>query len=273
MSTLPENPRLALPELRRSAILKLLEEQGSVSVLDLATTLEVSMMTVRRDLMELEKEGALRRVHGGAVSSRGRTVEPPYSLRAAQASSAKQRIGELAAQLAADGDSLALDIGSTTLEVARNLVGRRNLTILTPSLRIANLFLNQTDTRLIVPGGEVRLGEGSLVGELTRYAMERLFVDRLFLAVGCIDAQVGLSEYNWDDTLVKQAMIRSAKEVILVADATKFGKVAFAHVANFDAIHKFVTDAEPPPALMAQLERAHVQVLIAAHEDKEVEKG
>ena len=92
---------------------------------------------------------------------------------------AKQRIGALAAQLVAEGDSIALDIGSTTIEVAHKLA-KRNLTILTPSLRIAGLFLNQTDARLIVPGGVVRTGEGSLVGELTRYAMERLFVDRLF---------------------------------------------------------------------------------------------
>ena len=207
-----------------------------------------------------------------APSARGRTTEPPYSLRLTHSSTAKQRIGALAADLAAEGDSIALDIGSTTLEVALRLVGKRNLTILTPSLRIAGLFLNQTDARLIVPGGVVRTGEGSLVGELTRYAMERLFVDRLFLAVGCIDAQYGLSEYNWDDALVKQAMIRSAKQVILVADASKFGKVAFAHVAPFAAIHTLVTDQAPGPDILQKLHEAHVQVLVADAEDGEVDE-
>lgn len=254
---------MSLPESRRAFIVRAIDEQGSVTVQELAGSLDVSMMTVRRDLAELEREGVLRRVHGGAVSTRGRTTEPPYSLRLGHAAAAKQRIGALAAALVAEGDSLALDIGSTTLEVARRLVGRRNLTILTPSLRIAGLFLNQREARLIVPGGMVRTGEGSLVGELTRYALERLFVDRLFLAVGCIDAQYGLSEYNWDDALVKQAMIRSAKQVILVADASKFGKVAFAYVAGFAAIHTLVTDQPPPDDILQKLQEAHVQVLIA----------
>lgn len=262
---------MSLPEDRRAYIVHAINEQGAVNVLDLANSLDVSMMTVRRDLAELEKEGVLRRVHGGAVSTRGRSVEPPYSLRLGQATTAKQRIGALAAELVAEGDSVALDIGSTTIEVAQRLLNKRNLTILTPSLRIAGLFLNQPDTRLIVPGGIVRTGEGSLIGELTRYALERLYVDRLFLAVGCIDAEVGLSEYNWDDALVKQAMIRNAKQVILVADATKFGKVAFAHVAPFSAIHVLVTDAPPPPAILEQIHAAHVQLHIAEPEALEID--
>jgi DeoR/GlpR family transcriptional regulator of sugar metabolism len=259
------------PENRRAYIVKIINEQGAVGVLDLATSLDVSTMTVRRDLVELEKEGVLRRVHGGAVSTRGRSVEPPYSMRLGQASTAKQRIGALAAELVAEGDSIALDIGSTTIEVAQRLVGRRNLTILTPSLRIAGLFLNQPDVRVIVPGGIVRTGEGSLIGELTRYALERLFVDRLFLGVGCIDAQYGLSEYNWDDALVKQAMLRSAKQVILVADSSKFDKVAFAHVAPFTAIHTLVTESAPPAGILQKLQEAHVQLLVAEPESYDVE--
>lgn len=257
------------PDDRRAFIVKAINDQGAVTVLELAASLDVSAMTVRRDLVELEKEGVLRRVHGGAVSTRGRTVEPPYSLRLGHASTAKQRIGTLAAELVAEGDSVALDIGSTTIEVAQRLVGKRNLTILTPSLRIAGLFLNQPDARVIVPGGIVRTGEGSLIGELAHYALERLFVDRLFLAVGCIDAQYGLSEYNWDDALVKQAMIRSAKQVILVADSSKFDKVAFAHVAPLTAIHTLVTDTLPPPVILHRLQEAHVQVLVAPAQGSE----
>ena len=93
-----------------------------------------------------------------------------------------------------------------------------------------------------------------------------------FLAVGCIDAEVGLSEYNWDDALVKQAMIRSAKEVILVADATKFGKVAFAHVADFGSIHKLVTDASRRRNLTEKLDQAHVQVLVAEEIAKAIDE-
>lgn len=252
-----------MPDRRRSFILKAVEEKGSVVVIELAEQLNVSMMTIRRDLGELESEGALRRVHGGAVSMRGRSFEPIYPARATFMQAEKERIGQLAATLVADGDSIALDIGTTTLEVARGLLTRRNLTVVTPSLHIANLFLNQPEVRVVVSGGIARPVEGSLSGELARHAFKHLFVDRLFLGVGCLDATHGLTEYNWDDALIKQAMIASAREVVVVADSSKFGKVAFAQVAGFDQVHKMVTDRLPPPAIVEKLESAGVTLLIA----------
>lgn len=254
---------MTLPEIRRSYILQQVENLGSVTVIDLATDLNVSGMTIRRDLMDLEKEGLIQRVHGGAVSTRGRSYEPPYVLRASQSVKAKQYIGALAASLVAEGETIALDIGSTTLEVAKNLVDRHHLTVLTPSIRIATLFINQSDIRLILPGGIVRPGEASLIGDLTRQAFQHLFVDRLFLGVGGIDAHFGLSEYNWDDTLVKQAMIKSAKEIIVVADSSKFGKIAFAHVAPFSSIHKLVTDQLPPEPLLQKLNEYRIKIFLA----------
>lgn len=254
---------MSSPNARRSYILKQIENLGSVTVTDLADDLGVSGMTIRRDLDELEKDGLVQRVHGGVVSARGRSYEPPYALRVTQAVEAKQAIGVLAATLVADGDSIALDIGSTTIELAKNLTERHNLTILTPSLRIANLFINQPDIRLILPGGIARPGEASLSGDLTRKAFQGLFVDRLFLSVGGINAQFGLTGYNWDEALVKQAMIKSAKEVIVVADATKFGKVAFAHITSFSAIHKLVTDQMPPKPILLELNKAGVNISLA----------
>lgn len=254
---------MALQEQRRATILKLIEDRGSVTVVDLAERLAVSMMTIRRDLMDLEKEGSVRRVHGGAVSVRGRSYEPLYTMRAGMMQTEKERIGRAAASMVAEGDSIALDIGTTTLEVARALVGRRNLTVLTPSLHIANLFLNQPEIRVILTGGIMRTVEGSLIGELARHAFRRLHVDRLFLAVACLDASYGLSEYNWDDALIKQAMIESAKEVIVVADSAKFNKVAFAHVADFRQIHKVITDRRPSNEIMEQLNAANVSVILA----------
>jgi DeoR/GlpR family transcriptional regulator of sugar metabolism len=250
-------------ETRRAFILGEIETRGSVSVANLAERLAVSEMTIRRDLTGLKKEGLVRRVHGGAVSARGRGFEPPLLLRINEHIEAKRRIGARAAELVADGDSIALDVGTTSLEVARNLLGRRNLTLITPNLHIANLFLNQVDNRLIVPGGILRPGEASLTGNLTQYAFQQLFIDRLFLGVGGIEAEVGLTEYNWEDALVKQAMIRSAKEVILVADASKFGRVVFAAVAPLDAIHILVTDQFPPPPLATCLKEAGVIVHVA----------
>jgi DeoR family transcriptional regulator, fructose operon transcriptional repressor len=255
------------PEHRRNYILKHIEDRGSATVVDLAEELDVSAMTIRRDLVELEQEGALRRVHGGAVIARGRSYEPLYPMRAGVMQAEKVRIGRLAAELVADGDSIALDIGTTTLEVARHLQGRRNLTILTPSLHIANLFMGQPDIRLIVAGGIVRPEEGSLIGDLARHAFQHLYVDRLFLGVACLDAAYGLSEYNWDDALVKRAMIASAKEIVVVADSQKFGKVALVHVADFSQVQKLVTDRAPPTPVLAKLQNAGVSLLVACERD------
>jgi DeoR family transcriptional regulator, fructose operon transcriptional repressor len=254
-------------ENRVTIILKEIENRGSVSVVDLAQRLGVSVMTIRRDLVDLEKEGLVHRVHGGAVSARGRSYEPSFLHRESEYRSAKVIIGQLAADLIADGDSVALDIGTTTLELARNLVGRHNLTVITPSLHIANVLANQPDIRLILPGGIVRQGELSLIGELTRQSVGGLFVDRLFLGVGAVDSHAGLTEYNWDDVLVKQAMIRNAKEVILLADTSKFEKVAFARVAPLSAVHMLVTNQMPPPALYDALKNEKVVIHLPDEND------
>jgi DeoR family transcriptional regulator, fructose operon transcriptional repressor len=255
---------------RHTFIIKEIEDRGSVSVVDLAGRLSVSEMTIRRDLTDLEKEGIVRRVHGGAVSARGRSYEPPLLLRSMENQGAKARIGETAASLIADGDSIALDIGSTTLELARHLVGRRNLTVLTSSLHVANLLLGQPDIRLILSGGIIRPGESSLVGDLAQYAYKNLFVDRLFLGVGAVDQQAGLTEYNWDDALVKQAMIRSAKEVILVADSSKFNRVAFASVAPLSVVHQIVTDEGLEAGQRTELSRMGIVVHIAGQTESVV---
>lgn len=254
-------------ENRRTIILKEIEDHGSVGVVDLASRLGVSEMTVRRDLADLEKEGVIRRIHGGAVSARGRSYEPPLILRETENQDAKRKIGKLAASLIADGDSIALDTGSTTLEIAQNLVGRRNLTVVTSSLHIANILYSQPDIRLILSGGIVRLGEASLIGDLAKYTYQNLYVDRLFLGVGAIDARSGLTEYNWDDALVKQAMIGSAKEVILVADVSKFNRVAFARVGPLNAIHQIVTDHRPSRELLEAFNRLSIFIHVAEEED------
>lgn len=249
---------------RRSQILQELAEAGSVTVVDLAERFSVSPMTIRRDLLELERASLVRRVHGGAVAGRGRSYEPPYLLRTSENAETKRRIGALAASLIAEGDSVAIDTGSTCLEVARRLRGRRNLTILTPGFRIAEALLDEPEIRLILTGGILRPGEGSLIGDLARHAFQELSVDRLVLAVGGVDATFGLSEYNWDDVGVKQAMIRSAKEVILVTDSGKFGQIAFARVAGLEAVTTLVTDLEPTGPLHAALKDAGVKTIVAS---------
>jgi DeoR/GlpR family transcriptional regulator of sugar metabolism len=247
---------------RLQAILDLLGSHGSVSVGDLSERLHVTPMTVRRDLAALERKGLLRRVRGGAVSAQGRSYEPPLLTRARNNPEAKRRIGAAAAELVRDGDSIAIDVGTTALEVARHLVGRHNLTVITPSVHVAGLLAEQPTIRVILTGGILRPGEFSLVGDLAERAFKDFFVDKLFLGIGGVDFAAGLSEFNLEDAQVKRAMIASAKEVIVVADCSKFARVAFAAVADLAAVRHVVTDSGVPGEVVAGLESRGIVVRV-----------
>lgn len=250
-------------EERQQIVLDLLNSQGSITVADLVTRCSVSEMTVRRDLDALEGKGLLRRVHGGAVSARGRSYEPPYVRRSIENWAEKERIGQVAAGLINNGDSITLDVGTTTLEVARHLAGEQDLTIITPSFHIVNLLAEQPGIRLILTGGILRPGELSLVGDLAERAFQDFFVDKLFLGIGGIDFEAGLTEFNLEDALVKKAMLRSAKEIIVVADASKFRQVAFAAVAPLNVVSRIVTDNSLEPSILAHLQERNIEVILA----------
>jgi DeoR/GlpR family transcriptional regulator of sugar metabolism len=220
-------------------------------------------MTIRRDLGLLERQGLVKRVHGGGISARGRSYEPTLQFRNTEHSLEKQRIARAASDLVKEGDFIALDVGSTTYELARRLVDRQNLTVITPSLPIANLLTNRPGLRLIVPGGIVRPGETSMIGELSHRAFEIFHVDRLFLGVGGIDSQAGLTEYNWDDTLVKHAMLKTAKQVIALIDSSKFERIATVKIASLESLDVLVADQEPPMRLAEALRDVDVEVVVA----------
>jgi DeoR/GlpR family transcriptional regulator of sugar metabolism len=154
--------------------------------------------------------------------------------------------------------------------VALNLKEIHNITLITPSIPIAELFYDRADVRLIVPGGIVRPTEKSMVGEFARRNLEQLFVDRLFLGAGAIDCEAGITEYNIDDALIKQTMIRKAKEVVLVADSSKFQKVTFAFVSPLNDLDHLITDAEPPPELMRCLKAGGVTVHVVKSLDIQI---
>ncbi len=248
------------PDTRQKIILEDIYAHGFVKVIDVAARLSVSEMTVRRDLDELEKVGLIHRVHGGAISARGRSYEPPLAIRANENVEVKQRLGRYAAEMVAEGNSISLDIGSTIRAIAENLRELGNITVITPSLVIASLFLDRANVRLVLPGGVVRPGETSMIGELAQRNLELLYVDRLFLGVAAIDSQMGLTEYNMEDSQIKQTLIRNAKEVVLVIDSSKFERVAFMHVAPLNALHHCITNEIPSPPLLQALKEANVAI-------------
>lgn len=248
---------------RHQLILRQLELDGRVYVSELSGRTGVSEMTIRRDLEALEQSGALSRVHGGAVPSQSQSYEPPFAARSTRNVEAKQRIGRAAAALLHDGETAILDAGTTTLEIARALRGRRNLRLLALSLHIADLLVDEPGLTVMVAGGIARPGERSLIGSLAERAFKDLSFDTLFLTVGGVDLQHGLSEYNLDDAAVKRAAFASSRRRIAVADASKLGKAAFARIAAIDELDVLVTDSDASPAFLDEIRNAGVEVVVA----------
>ena len=248
---------------RRQAIETRLAESGDVAVVDLARELRVSEMTVRRDLEALEGAGVLIRVHGGAVSRAGRSYEPPRVERATRAPAAKEAIGRAAATLVGEGDSAIIDVGTTTLELARALRGKHGLTVVTPSLPVAYELGDEPGIRVLVTGGTLRAGELSLVGPGAEDAFRELNCDVVFLGVAGVAVAEGLTEYSLDDTRVKRAAIRSARRVVALVDATKLGRVALANVCPLTGVDMLVTDAPATHPVVSAMVEAGVELLEA----------
>lgn len=248
---------------RQKLILQIIAEHGAVSVTDLAERFDVSDMTIRRDLSALERASLLRRIHGGAVGARGRSYEPPVLSRVQESRSAKQAIGAFAATLVHEGDSIALDIGTTTLEMARHLTRLRDITVLTNCLPIANLLTDQPGIRLMVCGGIVRPGEHSLIGPVAEYTFSRFYIDKAFIGIGGVDLKAGLTEYNLEDAEVKRRMIENSRSCILLTDSSKFGRKTFASVAPLSVLDAVVTDDGLDEAYHNALVEAGITVYVA----------
>lgn len=252
-----------LAQERRQRIFKDIEASGVASVRDLAQRFDVSLITIMRDLQELEQEGLIRRVHGGAISVRGASYEPPFSARESQFSPEKQRIAHKAIELITDGDSIILDVGTTTLELARALKGKRNLTVLVTNLRAALELASQPAIQVIVIGGKLRASELSMVGHLAEQTLRTFQVDKAFIGVGGITLKHGLTEFNFDEAGTKRVMFERARQKIVLADHTKFGKVMLTQVAPLSAVDLIITGSEIDESAKREMEEAGMKLLLA----------
>lgn len=252
---------------RKSQIVEMVMERGNITIAEICSRFNVSDMTARRDLNELDRQGLLRRVHGGAIANLGRSYEPSFQTRAVKNKDAKAAIGVKAAELIYDGDSIALDVGTTTLEIVPGLKGKRNLTIVTSCLQIAAMIVDQisleVDARLIITGGIVRPRELSMVGHIPERVYQDLHVDKAFIGIGGISLEEGLTEYNIEDTQIKRILINNAREKIVVADGAKFGVTTFTSVAALTEVDKIVTDTSAPPEILEKVRERGVEVILA----------
>jgi DeoR/GlpR family transcriptional regulator of sugar metabolism len=250
--------RAMLPAQRRQAILRAVRS-GTAHVTALADEFGVSEMTVRRDLHALARDGKLERVRGGAVNVES---ERPFSEIAVERLEAKDRIGRAAAALVEDGQTVMIDIGTTTLQAARHLRGR-SLTVITTNLAAYEELLPEPEIELVLPGGVVRRNYRSLVGMFAEDALRRLRADIAFLGTSGIDADLSV----WDTTMVevpiKRAMIAASQRTVLLADAAKFGMDAMVRVCEASELDAIVTDERVPSKRRKAFDRAGVEVIVA----------
>jgi DeoR/GlpR family transcriptional regulator of sugar metabolism len=244
---------------RLIALVRQLQTDGRIDVGDAAAAYGTAEMTIRRDLEVLVQRGVARRIRGGAISLLARGDEIPYWMRELEASAAKTRIGEAAAGLLRDGDAVALDSGTTTLQTARALAGRR-LTVTAVALSTAVALAEYPSIRLILPGGEVRPGELALTGAATVATLDGLRFDAVVLGA-CGLAEATVTAYDLGDAAVKRALIRSSARVIVVADGSKLSHCGMAVVCDAAAVDVLVTDADAPAPALAPWRGAGVEVL------------
>lgn len=248
---------------RRLAIEAAIRRDGEVTIAALAEQKGVSEMTIRRDLEALENSGSVRRVRGGAISTVSRSYEPPLSHRLMENAQAKRAIGAAAATLLSPGETAIIDVGSTTLEMAKHLHSHRGNTIVTPSLFVAMEICSNPDLRVLLTGGLVRPGEMSLIGPHAEDTFDDVNCDVVFLGVAGVDPKSGLTEYSLEDTRVKRAALKAARRAVVLADESKLGRVAFAKVTPISVIDTLVTDANPSHPVVAALRELGTTVLHA----------
>jgi DeoR/GlpR family transcriptional regulator of sugar metabolism len=253
----------ALGEARRGKILEWLREEGSARVRDLAQAFSVSEVTVRQDLEKLETDGHVIREHGGAFLKSVRQQVRAMALQHLDNMDAKRKIGRAAAALVNDGETIILDSGSTTTEIAANILGHRDMTVITNALNIALMLGAEPGFDVHMSGGHFKAPTLSLSGERSADYFRGLFVRKLFLATAAIDLEAGLTYPALSDIAVKRAMIAAAETVILAADSSKIGARSFSALGGLELIHTLVTDSGIRDEDRAAIEAAGVQVIVA----------
>ncbi|MGH9529141.1 MAG: DeoR/GlpR family DNA-binding transcription regulator [Terriglobales bacterium] len=253
-------------QLRFTAILTALQKSGSVSVEGLSKDLDVSLVTVRRDLDALEGKGLLRRTHGGAVSIEPLFYEPFRNDRSFQAqvekfAEEKRRIGRAAAGLITPGAIIALTPGTTTTEVIRGLPLNHNITVVTSTVNVAMELSKRKDLEVYVTGGRLHGDWFSLVGPTAAKSISRLLIHVLFIGADGIDAKWGISCYDSDEAHLNGTMVKHAKKKIAVVDHSKFGIVAGWRICPASDLDIVVTDSGATDEMIAPFEEAQIQVI------------
>jgi DeoR/GlpR family transcriptional regulator of sugar metabolism len=249
---------------RRANLLQELNKNEYIQVAELAHQFNISNATIRRDLTFMEKEGLCVRKRGGAIRSiQGVTLELPYNVKQNKYIAEKKRIADAAANLVQDGNTLILDAGSTTYALACRLAYKRRITVVTNDLQIAVKLAANPNISLNCTGGIARANVFSLQGSQVEAFFNNIHVDKTFLGADAIHSDGTISNVNIEEVSIKRAMIRAAKEVVLVVDSSKFEKTGFAKVGCLSEVHTIITDSGIPKSALDLLESLNIKIIIA----------
>lgn len=252
-----------LSEPRRRRILEWIQEEGAARVRDLAQAFQVSEATIRQDLERLETEGQITREHGGAFLNSVPAQVHALSLHHQENMEKKRKIGALAASLVGDGETVILDAGTTTTEIANRLTAKRDLTVITNALNIALALGGVPGFAVHMPGGQFKAPTLSLSGDKAVDYFRNIFAGKLFLATAGVALDAGLTYPSFADLQLKEAMIKAASKVYLVADSSKINKSSFTRLGALEVIHAFITDDAISDADAQAFERRGIEMLIA----------
>ena len=250
---------------RRQRIVSMLREQGSVQIPSLAEIFNVSTQTLRKDLNFLDSKGICTRSPGGAILNRGTLTprEDAIDVKRTLFADEKVRIGKAAAALIGPGESVLLDSGTTTLQVARHMDPENTPVVVTNDVGIMNELVSHEHVQLVFLGGTLRRKSLSFYGTQTEQALQDLHVDKLFLAADGFDIEKGITTHFEPEALLNRKMCEVAREIIVVADSSKFGRICLHKILEPQRISKFITDAGIPAEARAALTRMGVEVIIA----------
>ena len=252
-------PKLLVEE-RRRLIVEQVEARGRVTVEELAKRFGISAVTIRQDLEALARAGTVTRSHGGAIPAGPGTQDTPLTIKETRHHAQKRRIGEAAARLVQDGETIIIDSGTTTVEIARQLRQRRwnALTVITNALNIALELSGIAGVRVMMLGGLLRQTSYSLAGPDAEQALSRLSADRLFLGVDGLDPDVGVTTPDPLEASLNALMIRVSRQTIAVLDASKFGQRSLSVIAPLASLDLVISDTSAPDDYVQALEARNV---------------
>lgn len=251
-----------LPQERYQELLKYLKQYGIIKIDKLMEMFNISIETARRDLNYLEKQGVIKKIYGGATLVEMEATEPTTSDRLSRNIQEKTAIGKKCSEFINDGDSVLLEVGTTVLQTAKFLKTKKNLTVITNSIHVVNELMD-TDFDIYIIGGKMRHGEGSISGAVSMFELENFHIGKAVLSAAGITLEHGLSDFNIEEALVRRKVIEQAKEVIITADSSKFGRDVLAHICPVSAVDLIITDKQLSDNILTKFENASVNIVLA----------